>query len=41
MGVTAVYIIDAVALDWELWVAARLTYLLGLYNKIRKETTER
>ena len=26
MGVTTVYIIDAVALDWELWVAAELTY---------------
>ena len=40
MGVTTVYIIEAVALECELWVAAELKYTPRLVEK-NKETTER
>ena len=40
MGVTTVYITEAVALECELWVAAELRYTPRLVQK-NKETTER
>ena len=40
MGVTTVYITEAIALECELWVAAELKYTPRLVEK-NKETTER
>ena len=40
MGVTTVYITEAVALECELWVAGELRYTPRLVQK-NKETTER
>ena len=40
MGVTTVYITEAIALECELWVAAELRYTPRLVQK-NKETTER
>ena len=40
MGVTTVYITEAVALECKLWVTAELRYTPRLVQK-NKETTER
>ena len=37
INVTTVYITEAVALEFELWVAADLRCILSLYNKISRQ----